>query len=86
MFYWILVRKEDNSLVWGHKSKTKPLFGNNGKETEESDVYEYIDYTDDEGNPQELPEDWNTETIDPETGEITRPVYIWDGKELVKDE
>lgn len=41
----------------------------------EPDLLEWVEYR------KDLPDD-----IDTETGEITIPVYRWDGKELVKDE
>lgn len=76
VFNWILVDKETKLFIWGHKSVTKPLFGNNGKETATHDKLEYIDYRKD-GEPQELPE-WFVDTE-------STPAK-WNGKELVKDE
>jgi hypothetical protein len=82
LFNWILIDKETQHLIWGHKSVTRPMFGNNGKEKEAHDKLEYIDYRTNTGTGKapiwegrELPE-WLTDDTPAK----------WNGKELVKDE
>jgi hypothetical protein len=49
-YNWILCDTTDtNRFIFGHKSSTKPLFGNNGNETDTHDSLEFFDYRENTG-------------------------------------
>lgn len=60
MYYWILIKTADNKYLGWSKSKTEPANG-------DTDNLSWISYTDSDGNPRYLPEEFDEDST-----------YYWD--------